>query len=387
MRILFPTSIFYPSQAGGPANSVYFLAKELVKQGMEVFVFTTTIGINDLSKIKINEWNSVDGMNVYYSDRYWKHIPYNKILISDIPKVNLFHFSSFFDPFNLYFMILAKKRGTTCIISPRGELLDAPLKLKKRKKRIFLKNYFVKFLFKNAILHVTSDEEEGFVKEIYSNYFNKQLESRRTIFKVTNMLDNNLFSYENKSENKKDYKYILYLGRISRKKNIELLIEVYSKLDIDKNIKLFIAGNINEDIKYGQELKNKVKNLNLENRIIFSEKSIEGKEKEDLYYNAELFVTTTRSENFGMVILESLIRKTPVVTTKGTPWEELNRRQCGYWVDMELNSIKSAIENYFSLSDDEKNKMKEKGFKLAKEFSSEKLINEYVNMYRNVLNQ
>lgn len=385
MKILFPTAIFYPSQTGGPANSVYFLAKELVKRGVDVFVFTTTLGIDDLSKIDIDKWTKLNGINIYYSSKYWHNIISTDLLNIDIPKVDLFHFSSFFNPFNLYFLGVIKKRKIPYVLSPRGELLKAPLELKKNKKKMFLLNPLVKFLFKKAILHVTSEEEENFVKGIYKKYFNHSLKKNKTIFKLTNMMDNDLLIYNNKFVNNRKYRYLLYLGRISRKKNIELLIDIYSKLNIEDDIKLFIAGNIYEDKKYGIELKNKVKELKLSGSVIFSETSIEGEEKEELYYNAELFVLTTRSENFGMVILEALAHGIPVITTKGTPWQSLNDNKCGYWVDMNFDSIKYAIEKYFLLSDNEKIEMKERGILLAKEFSSEKLVSKYIDMYNKIL--
>src|ERR1700688_751868 len=39
------------------------------------------------------------------------------------------------------------------------------------------------------------------------------------------------------------------------------------------------------------------------------------------------------TENFGNTIAESLGLGIPVITTKGAPWEGLEARRCGWWVD------------------------------------------------------
>jgi glycosyltransferase involved in cell wall biosynthesis len=380
MKILFPTRIFYPSQTGGPANSIYFLAKSLVKNGIKVYVLATTLGIKDLSSIELDKWIKLDGINVYYSNKYFHNLIPKNLFNINIPEIDIIHFSSFFDPFNIYYMLLSRKRNLNNIFSPRGELQPSALSIKSSKKRLFMNNFFIKKIMKKASFHVTSESEMLETK----NYLKKIKSFENKIFNIPNIMEFNEIESV-KYENRYDFKYILYLGRISRIKNIELLIDVYDNLNIDKNIKLIIAGDVNDDFKYYEELKNKVIKKKLDENIIFTQERIEGEEKSSLYYNAELFILPSKSENFGMVVLESLIKGTPVVATKGTPWESLNNNNCGYWVEMELNSLKNAIENYFLLSDDDKNDMKKRCIILAKEFSSEKLIDKYIKMYKEII--
>ena len=35
MKVFYPLQVFYPSQAGGTSNTVYWLTKNLVKEGFE----------------------------------------------------------------------------------------------------------------------------------------------------------------------------------------------------------------------------------------------------------------------------------------------------------------------------------------------------------------
>ena len=41
----------------------------------------------------------------------------------------------------------------------------------------------------------------------------------------------------------------------------------------------------------------------------------------------------TRNENFGMVVAEALAQGTPVISTKGAPWQGLETERCGWWID------------------------------------------------------
>ena len=46
-----------------------------------------------------------------------------------------------------------------------------------------------------------------------------------------------------------------------------------------------------------------------------------GREKEKLFKRADLFILPTKTENFGITILEAMTYKVPVITTKNAPWK------------------------------------------------------------------
>ena len=70
---------------------------------------------------------------------------------------------------------------------------------------------------------------------------------------------------------------------------------------------------------------------------------MEGEEKYKLYANAYFSILVSHSENFGNVVIEALSQGTPVIASKGTPWEQLAEK-AGFWIDNDENSIACCID-------------------------------------------
>ena len=77
--------------------------------------------------------------------------------------------------------------------------------------------------------------------------------------------------------------------------------------------------------------------------------------------NAELFVLPSHSENFGLVVAESLAYCVPVVTTRATPWNDLESYECGWWVDDDRESVKNALVDVMALTTGDRKQMGRKG--------------------------
>ena len=85
------------------------------------------------------------------------------------------------------------------------------------------------------------------------------------------------------------------------------------------------------------------------------------------YDIASCFVQPSKGENFGISVIEALSRSVPVITTKNTPWEELETNDCGWWVDRSENTFKKTLLNLFSKDITDLNEMGNKGKTLVKE--------------------
>ena len=94
--------------------------------------------------------------------------------------------------------------------------------------------------------------------------------------------------------------YILFLGRIVPEKGVHYLIEAFKRLDTDK--KLVIAGGASDSAEYYESIKQAATG---DQRIILTG-FIEGRELEELYSNAYIYVLPSDLEGMPMSLLEAL---------------------------------------------------------------------------------
>ena len=93
-----------------------------------------------------------------------------------------------------------------------------------------------------------------------------------------------------------------------------------------------------------------------------------GQEKWNFLRSADVMVLPTYSENFGIVVVEALAVGLPVITTAGTPWQDLEKYNCGWWIDLSTLNLKSTLVKVFntpivtleSMGNNGKNLVKEK---------------------------
>ena len=113
------------------------------------------------------------------------------------------------------------------------------------------------------------------------------------------------------------------------------MIKAYNQLPIalkDK-FKLIIVGEAIQSMKkYLIKLKKLVNQLNLFDNVTFLGPKY-GINKFKILSKSYCLVLPSKSENFENVVLEAISQKTPVITSKNTPWEILIKHNSGYWVD------------------------------------------------------
>lgn len=107
----------------------------------------------------------------------------------------------------------------------------------------------------------------------------------------------------------KENKVLMYLGRIAKEKNIEEIIDLFnSSCCEDDNYRLLIVGGG----PYLNILKAQVKELNLQNKVVFT--GMVSPDQVYKYYKiGDIFVTASTSESQGLTYIEALACGCPVL--------------------------------------------------------------------------
>ncbi len=167
--------------------------------------------------------------------------------------------------------------------------------------------------------------------------------------------------------------YVLFLGTLKPSKNIEGLIEAFSRVrSVFPNMKLVIAG------KKGwlyDSIFHKVEELNLKGEVIFTDFVSEG-DKPGLIKGARVFAIPSFWEGFGLDALSAMAVGTPVVTSNVGSLPEVVGEAGVYFDPANIDSIADGIIKVLSADKTEYNKLVEKGLKQVRGFTWNKTAQE-----------
>nr|MBU1327696.1 glycosyltransferase family 4 protein [Candidatus Omnitrophota bacterium] len=174
--------------------------------------------------------------------------------------------------------------------------------------------------------------------------------------------------------------YILFIGTIEPRKNIQGLIKAFNLLRKEHNIshKLIIAGMkgwMYEDIFKEYE------NSAFKNDIIFKG-YVSDQELAELYKNASVFVYPSFYEGFGFPILEAFGHGVPVITSKTSSCGEIAGDSALLVNPERYQEIAEAVLKIIN-SESLRQELVKKGLDRAKEFTWQNTAIEFLNCLTN----
>lgn len=183
-----------------------------------------------------------------------------------------------------------------------------------------------------------------------------------------------------KVESLLDMPYILTVGQISPRKNLQTVLESFSKLkDELPNHQLITVGGNGWDYSM---IKDKVKALGLEGRVHFL-----GYVSDDLlrllYRRAVVFVYPSLFEGFGLTVLEAMACGCPVITSNITSLPEVSGDAAILIEPKDFNALSDSIVRV-SKNKEKREKLIAKGIQRAKTFTWNKAAELTYNVYLKV---
>lgn len=216
-----------------------------------------------------------------------------------------------------------------------------------------------------------------------SEFMYKQLKDKRIpgnkLRLMPNFLTNDFSKKESLTIEKEDF--ILYYGRLSGEKGLDVLLD--AKKLLKSSIQLKIIGNGPEELR----LKERVQKEGISNVEFLGFKT-----GDDLTIEIEkaraTIIPAVWHEVFGLTIIESFSSGTPVIgSSVGGITELIHEGKNGFLFERaNPKELAHKIEKVFSISNEDYSVMVKYCFEYSKKFSPQKYYNELVKVYEEVIN-
>jgi glycosyltransferase involved in cell wall biosynthesis len=162
--------------------------------------------------------------------------------------------------------------------------------------------------------------------------------------------------------------YLLFLGRIDKKKGVELLIKAYISLRKFKGFlngpipKLVIAGP-GVNTRYGKKVKAELDKFPEMKSEIFFPGMLVDEAKWGAFYGCEAFILPSHQENFGIALVEALACRKPVlISNQVNIYQEVIISGSGIVEEDTLRGVQKMLINWFDLTEIERVEMSNKAF-------------------------
>jgi len=310
---------------------------------MKVLIDLTQIpikkaGVGMYALALINEISLVESSNEYYVAVLSDDIDILKILNSNTSKFKIILIHSFFRNFffrflleQIYLPYIILKNTIDVIHSLHYSFPLLPLRVKKvvtlHDMTFFLfpklhkkfKTYYFRLMIKASIYYC--DKIICVSKSTLSDvqkHFKKNLNDKLIAIPLGTSYDLNSYRYPSdvaiiKTLNLISKKYLLFIGTLEPRKNIESIIYAYSKLSIEQRneFDLVIVG---QKGWYFEGIYNIVQELNLANKVKFTG-FVSEEVKRQLLFNSYIFIYPSLYEGFGLPVLEAMSYGIPTITS------------------------------------------------------------------------
>lgn len=378
MRILHVTNRYFPElQYGGPPERIHSLCVRLAAQGHQVDVLTRHSQLPSG-----NETVNYEGVLTHYLR--WRGLASIEVPLSFDKVVRLVQAADLVHLYGLYDLLgplvawLAVTQQRPFVLEPMGMFL--PIVRSIRKKQVYHATIGRWMITRAARIVATSEQERA---EINS----AGIASDRIVVRRNGVAIEQFVRLPQRSEARQRFGVdesafvFLFLSRLSAKKNPDMLLRAFSRLDRQRARLVFVGPE--EKAGYSNTLAALAAELNIDGQVIFAG-PLYGDEKCAAFAAADVFVLPSSNENFGNVIAEAIAAQVPVVITNRCGIAPFVHDRVGLVIDCDEDQLVNAMRTMYD------NSVLRRSFRaatpqVAAELSWDQAVNLTVAIYREIL--
>lgn len=352
MNLLHITLGFPPAFAwGGPVKVVYTHAQELIRRGHSVTVYCTNL-LDKRHKIQPGTFErNLDGIRVVYFDAwrlpFWRgtlgpiwlpELPAR--LRRELPSFDLIHLHGYRNLMNVQVVAALRNAAMPLVVQPHGAMpVIVNTRLLKRLYDLLLGRWELR---RAQAFIALSEAEKG------------QIQAHGIPPERIAVIPNGLpaqppaptsppGAFRQRYRIPPQARLILFLGRLNRKKGVDLLIEAFAHLQ-DEDALLVVAGPDDGQLAEAQAL---VARYGLQRRVVFTG-LLAAEEVEAAYRDADLFVLPCRTDTFPTAMLEACRAGLPMVITAGCEIAPLVQGRVAEVTPFDAEAFAAAVRRLLS---------------------------------------
>ena len=169
--------------------------------------------------------------------------------------------------------------------------------------------------------------------------------------------------------------FLFFLGALGKRKGIFLIKEVAK---INKGVKFVLAGRKTNDTE--TFLADKPNNL-------ISLEEISDNERYLLLSKCDAFIFPSYAEGFGMPIVEAMLSGKIVICSDLPIFKEITEGNAIFFKTGNVNDFSQVIAKFYSMSQEEKEKMIKRGLEISKRYSEEVVKNKLISFFSQILSE
>jgi glycosyltransferase involved in cell wall biosynthesis len=334
----------------------------------------------------VNKIIEIDGLKILpihcVSSKFGMYCPSaNKIGKKIIKEFDVIYIINWYYHLGMVLSKIAHKYNIPYIVGPMASLQEEGQNIKKYQK-IILDQFYTKKMIRTAnAFHCVGNQEKMSLLKFGADS-NRIYIINNGILNINNRLMNSdIFKRINLNVEK--YSFILTVGRLDKKKGLDVLIKSFSLISKKFNdLFLLIAGTGTDE--YVNEIKELIKKLDLDKRVKFTG-FVSENEKLHLLKTAKLFVLTSYSDVHPISAIEAMANGLPVVISQNSDFPEIDEYQAGKIVQNSEQNVSQTIVEL--LSDESKLKSYSKNalHLVEEKFLLKNQISQYEEIFLDVI--